>query len=178
MLSQVMIDKLNEQINLEFYSSNLYLQMSAWCEHKGFSGAATFLRLHANEERMHMERLFTYVNETGGMPILGTIGAPPHNFSSLGDLFEQTLEHECHITRCINGLVHTAFTSQDYSTFNFLQWYVAEQHEEETLFKTIVDRMALIGDDGKGLFFIDKELAELAKKSATITDGATTAGTV
>ncbi len=56
-----------------------------------------------------------------------------------------------------------AFTTQDYSTFNFLQWYVAEQHEEEKLFKSIVDRLSLVGEDGKGLYFIDKELAELAR---------------
>jgi ferritin len=110
--------------------------MSAWCEDKGFEGAATFLRQHAVEERQHMERLFTYVSETGAMPVLGAIEAPPHEFKSLGDIFRTTLEHEYHITKCINGLAHVAFTTQDYSTFNFLQWYVAEQHEEEKLFKS------------------------------------------
>ena len=172
MLAKAMIEKLNEQINLEFYSSNLYLQMSAWCEDKGFEGAATFLRPHAVEERQHMERLFTYVSETGAMPVLGAIEAPPHEFKSLGDIFRTTLEHEYHITKCINGLAHVAFTTQDYSTFNFLQWYVAEQHEEEKLFKSIVDRLSLVGEDGKGLYFIDKELAELAKGApASIMDG-------
>ena len=106
------------------------------------------------------------------MPVLGAIEAPPHEFKSLGDIFRTTLEHEYHITKCINGLAHVAFTTQDYSTFNFLQWYVAEQHEEEKLFKSIVDRLSLVGEDGKGLYFIDKELAELAKGApASIMDG-------
>jgi len=163
MLKASMIDKLNTQINLEFYSSNLYLQMSAWCEEKGFEGAAQFMRKHANEEMDHMTRLFTYVSETGALPILGAIDAPPHNFESLADLFQKTYEHECLITERINLLAHEAFTSQDYSTFNFLQWYVAEQHEEETLFKSILDKISLVGHDGHALFFVDKDLAEMAK---------------
>ena len=174
MLAQAMIDKLNEQINMEFFSSNLYLQMSAWCEDKGFEGAANFMRKHATEEMGHMHRLFTYVSETGGLPLLGAIEAPKADYASLLSLFEYTLEHEQLITRHINELAHTAFTTQDYSTFYFLQWYVAEQHEEEKLFKSIVDKIRLIGEDGKALFFIDKDLEQLAVKgSASIMNSAT-----
>lgn len=161
-----MVQQLNDQINLEFYSSNLYLQMSAWCEDKGFEGCAEFLRKHANEEMAHMNRLFTYVSETGSLPLIGAIDAPPHDFSSLKDVFEQTYQHECDVTRAINGLAHSAFTNQDYSTFNFLQWYVAEQHEEEKLFKGILDKLELIGENGQALFFIDKELAQLATEGS------------
>ncbi|EGR2796322.1 ferritin [Vibrio navarrensis] len=167
MLSQTMVDQLNEQINLEFFSSNLYLQMSAWCEDKGFDGAAQFLRTHAVEEMGHMQRLFTYVSETGALPILGAIAAPKHDFVSLGEVFRETYEHEKMITEQINKLAHLAFTCQDYSTFNFLQWYVAEQHEEEKLFKGILDKIELVGEDGKALFFIDKDLAQLAKEGSS-----------
>ncbi|MBD8513373.1 non-heme ferritin [Photobacterium sp. WH77] len=167
MLAQAMVEKLNEQINLEFFSSNLYLQMSAWCEDKGFEGAAEFLRIHAAEEMQHMQRLFTYVSETGALPILGTIEAPQHEFSSLGEVFRATYEHERLITERINKLAHVAFTTQDYSTFNFLQWYVSEQHEEEKLFKGILDKIELVGEDGKALFFIDKDLAAMAKQESS-----------
>ncbi|MGF1680844.1 non-heme ferritin [Photobacterium makurazakiensis] len=167
MLAQAMVEKLNEQINLEFFSSNLYLQMSAWCEDKGFEGAAEFLRAHAVEEMEHMQRLFTYVSETGAMPILGSIEAPKHEFASLGDVFRETYEHEQLITKQINTLAHVAFTTQDYSTFNFLQWYVAEQHEEEKLFKGVLDKIELVGEDGKALFFIDKDLAAMAKAGSS-----------
>jgi ferritin len=162
-----MVEKLNEQINLEFFSSNLYLQMSAWCEDKGFEGAAEFLRVHAAEEMEHMQRLFTYVSETGALPILGAIEAPKHDFTSLGDVFRETYEHECMITERINKLAHVAFESQDYSTFNFLQWYVAEQHEEEKLFKGILDKLELVGENGQALFFIDKDLAAMAKQGSS-----------
>jgi ferritin len=161
MLQSKMIEQLNQQINLEFYSSNLYLQMSAWCEDRSFDGAALFLRKHANEEMDHMKRLFTYVSETGGLPTIGAIDAPPHEFESLRDVFEQILEHECLITQKINDLAHVAFTSHDYSTFNFLQWYVAEQHEEEKLFKGIIDKLNLIGEDGPAMYMFDKDFASL-----------------
>jgi ferritin len=166
MLTDTMIEKLNEQINQEFYSSNLYLQMSAWCEDKGYEGAAAMLRGHAAEEMQHMNRLFTYVSETGALPVLGAVAAPPYQFTSLKDVFAQTYKHECLITKKINELTHVAFSTHDYSTFNFLQWYVAEQHEEEKLFKSILDKIQLVGEDGKALFWVDKDLADIAKNGS------------
>lgn len=161
MLTNDMTARLNEQLNLEFYSANLYLQMSAWCSDKGFEGAAAFLKSHSREEMEHMQRLFDYLSDTGAMPVLGSIAAPPVAFNSLADVFEQTYEHEQLITCKINELAHAAMTTQDYSTFHFLQWYVAEQHEEEKLFKAVLDKLALVGNSGKGLFFVDKDLAKM-----------------
>lgn len=109
-----------------------------------------------------MHRLFDYLSDTGAMPLLGAIEAPPSEFSSLAELFEKTYEHEKQITAEINKLAHVAMTTQDYSTFNFLQWYVAEQHEEEKLFKSILDKLAMVGDSGKALFLLDKDLNTLS----------------
>lgn len=161
MLKQAIIDKLNEQINLEFYSSNVYLQMSAWCSNNGFEGAAAFLLRHADEEMEHMQKLFTYVNETGALPLLGKIEAPKQQYASLREIFEETLEHEKYVTAKINELVEVTFANKDHSTFNFLQWYVAEQHEEEKLFSSIIDKFNLLGEEGRSLYFIDRELATL-----------------
>jgi len=161
MLTDKMLDKLNEQINVEFYSSNLYLQMASWCESQGLEGCADFLKSHADEEMGHMQRLFTYVNECGAMAKLGAIDAPPTDFASIDDVFERTLEHEKHVTGKINELADTAFQQKDYSTFNFLQWYVAEQHEEEKLFNTILDKMRIIGTDGRGLYHFDQEISKM-----------------
>lgn len=170
MLSATMIQKLNAQITLEQYSSNLYLQMSAWCDGKGFAGSAAFLRGHAAEELTHMYKLFDYVLETGAQAQLGSIAAPPADFASLEAVFKMTYEHELKITKSINDVVATALAEQDFSTFQFLQWYVAEQHEEERLFKSILDKIGIIGLDGKGIYFLDKEIRKLAgsEKSPSI----------
>ncbi|TNG94141.1 non-heme ferritin [Pasteurellaceae bacterium USgator11] len=162
MLSKKIIDDLNAQLNLEFFSSNLYLQMSAWCEKKGFPGAAQFLLAHADEEMQHMRRLFTYLTETGALAVIGKIEAPQQQFSSLKEVFELTYEHEKLVTSKINELVDTTFKEKDFSSFNFLQWYVAEQHEEEKLFSGILDKFNLVGTDGRGLYHIDADLAGLA----------------
>jgi ferritin len=177
MLSKAMTARLNEQINLEMFSSHLYLQMSSWCAYKALDGCATFLNQHAAEEMTHMHRLINYLQETGELAILGGMEAPPAKFNSLQELFEKIYAHEQFITSKINELVHLATTESDYSTVQFLQWYVAEQHQEEFLFKGILDKMQLIGTEGQGLFFIDREIANLAttkaKEATSMTQGTT-----
>ncbi|WP_436892902.1 non-heme ferritin [Siccibacter turicensis] len=161
MLKADMIEKLNAQMNLELFSSLLYQQMSAWCSYHSFEGAAAFLRRHAQEEMTHMQRLFDYLTDTGSLPRINAIPSPFAEYASLDTLFTATYEHEQLITGKINELAHTAMVSQDYPTFNFLQWYVAEQHEEEKLFKSVLDKLSLVGKSGEALYFIDKELATL-----------------
>lgn len=161
MLTEKVVNNLNQQINLEFYSSNLYLQMSSWCLSKGLDGSAKFLKAHAGEEMGHMQRLFDYVNECGSIATLGEIKAPPTEFESITSIFQQTYDHESLVTRSITKLVHSAFENQDYSTFNFLQWYVAEQHEEERIFKSILDKINIIGTEGRGIYHIDQVIGNL-----------------
>lgn len=170
MISSNLQKRLNKQINLEFFSANLYLQMSSWCEYKGLDGCSDFFQQHSDEEMSHMRRLFQYVNETGAMAIIGSIDAPDSNYESIKDVFQKTYEHECLITSEINDLAKASFEEGDFSTYNFLQWYVAEQHEEEHLFKSILDKISLIGTDGNGLYFIDQEVSKLidSKKESII----------
>ncbi len=165
MLSKNLVGKLNDQINLEFFSSNLYLQMAAWCESQGLRGSAFFLAKHAGEEMEHMRKLFDYVNETGSLAVLGAIAAPATDYPSLGDLFTKVLAHEREVTARINAIVDAALQEKDFATFNFLQWFVAEQHEEENLIGEIVDKVKLVGGDGRGLFLLDREIASIGARA-------------
>ncbi len=161
MLSDALLTKFNEQIGIEFESSNLYLQMSSWCGFNGLDGCAAFLREHSAEEMDHMFRLFDYVNETGAKALIPALSRPRSEFESIRDVFETTYKHEQFVTGKINELVHAAFTEHDYSAFNFLQWYVAEQHEEEALFKKVIDLVDMVGTDGQGLFYLDREISKV-----------------
>lgn len=161
MLSEKTIESLNHQINLEIYSSHLYLQMSSWCSYQSLEGCANFLSQHADEEMMHMRRLFNYLQETGALAIISGMQAPPAKFESLTQMFEKIYAHEQLVTSKINDLVHLANTEPDYATLQFLQWYVAEQHQEEFLFKSILDKIKLIGTEGQGIFFIDREIGSM-----------------
>ena len=149
---------LNEQISKEEYSSRLYLSMAIWCEVNGYPGAASFLYQHAEEERGHMLKLVHFVNDRGGKTKLMAVDVPPADFESLVEVFTQILEHEIYITDSINKLYSVTVEEKDYTTGNFLQWYITEQFEEENLFKTILDKIKLLGNDKAGMFHIDKEL--------------------
>lgn len=157
---------LNDQIQKEEYSSRLYLSMAIWTEVNGFPGASAFLYHHAEEERMHMLKLVHFVNDRNGVARLLDVGIPPTDFKSLEDAFVKIKEHEEFITASINELYGLTIKEKDYTTGNFLQWYINEQIEEESLFNTILDKIKLAGADRAGMFHIDKELAKMIGTSA------------
>jgi len=163
MLSEKILNLLNEQIGHEFYSANFYLAMSSWATSKGLHGTAAFLEKHCDEEMVHMRKLFSYVNDTGAHAIVPQLSKPPQDYESIKDVFAKTLEHEVFITGKINDLVDACLQEKDYSTFNFLQWYVSEQHEEEMLFRSIIELLEIVGVEGRGLFLVDKEIGKRAK---------------
>lgn len=158
MISKEMESRLNDQIAKEAYASFLYLSMSAWCEYKGLNGCANFMRRQSAEEHMHMTKLIDYLFETNARAIVSAIEQPPADFENPKSLFEEVLEHEKHVTQSINELVEYAMVDKDHSTYNFLQWYIEEQREEENLMRSILDKIQLIGDSPQSLYFIDKEL--------------------
>jgi len=164
MLTEKLYKKMNEQMMLEFESANIYKAMSTWCQAQGFNGAARFLNQHSSEEMEHMEKLFRYINETGVQAIIGELKAPKSTFDSLKEVFEKTYEHEQYITQKIFALADLALESKDFSTFGFLQWYTAEQHEEEALFKGIIEKFEIIGTEGRGLFMVDREIGNLVQQ--------------
>ncbi|MCI6313541.1 MAG: non-heme ferritin [Helicobacter sp.] len=163
MITQNIVKLLNEQIAKEMFAANLYLSMSSWCYENSFDGAGLFLFQHADEESGHAKRLITYLNETDSKVIITEVATPESNFNGLLDVFEKTYAHEQKITQSINNLVDCTLQSKDYPTFNFLQWYVSEQHEEEALFRGIVDKIKLIGSSGDGLYLADRFIKDLTK---------------
>ncbi|MDX1628475.1 MAG: ferritin [Fulvivirga sp.] len=152
---------LNQQIVMEGKSSAYYLSMASWCDTKGYAKSANFLYKHSEEERAHMLKLFSYINDAGGHALQPAIADVPHEFDSLRAVFEQILEHEIEVTLSINNIVDHCFKHKDYATFNFLQWYVTEQREEETLARRAVEIFDIIGEDGVGLWTIDQEIGKL-----------------
>jgi len=164
MLSAKVSSALNKQVELEASSSQYYLAMASWSETQGLNGISTFLYGHADEERMHMLKLIKFLNERGGHGIVPTLKQPPVTFKSVKAVFEEILKHEIKVTEEINNLVEITLKEKDYTTHNFLQWYVSEQIEEEALARKIVDKLKLIGDDKSGLYFFDHDLETMAAK--------------
>jgi ferritin len=166
MISEKVEKAINDQIKKEEYSSRLYLAMASWCQKNGFPGAAAFLYAHSDEERMHQLKFVHYLNDRNGYAVLEPIEQPPHNYENLLKMFQEILKHEQYITGSINDLFEISMNEKDYITANFLQWYITEQLEEETLVGGILDQMELAGNEKSGLFHIDKELGGLAAAEA------------
>ena len=154
-------DLLNQQIDMEGKSAAYYLSMASWCDMKGYSNSAQFLYLHSEEERQHMLKLFSYINNAGGHALQPETTGIKHQFKSLLEVFELILEHEIKVTRSINKLVDHCFNIKDFTTFQFLQWFVTEQREEETLARRALELFDIIGEEGVGLWTIDLEIGKL-----------------
>ena len=158
MLSQDLQKALNKQVKIEGDSSQIYLAMASWAENQGFEGIATFMYSQSDEERMHMLKLIKYINQRGGEALIPNVEQPQLDHTSFKTLFKQLFEHELFVSQSINELVHISLQERDYATHNFLQWYVAEQIEEEATARTILDKINLIGDDKGGLYLFDNDI--------------------
>lgn len=169
MLKDTIQKALNKQVELEASSSQFYLAMASWAETQGLTGSATFLYEHSDEERLHMLKLIKFINERGGKATIPALSAPPSSFNGLKQIFESLFEHELNVTDSINNVVDLCLSEKDYTTHNFMQWYVAEQLEEEALARTIIDKLNMIGEDKGGLYMFDRDLESMtaAKKQAT-----------
>lgn len=166
MLNHRVEKALNDQIAKEAYASSSYLAMASWCETQGLRGCTAFFYAQSDEERVHMLKLIKYVNASGGQATIPALDEPKATYKSVNDVFETSLKQEQDVTKSINKLVELAFSVKDHASYNFLQWYVAEQHEEERLFKGILDIIHLGGKDPRSLLLIDKEIAVLRAAEA------------
>lgn len=171
MLSKTIESALNKQIRIEAESSQVYLAMAVWAEVKGLEGISNFMYDQSDEEREHMLKLVKFVNERGGHAHVSALNAPNVSFDSFQKMFEKLLEHEIFVSESINELVHISLQEKDYATHNFLQWYVAEQIEEEATARTILDKINMIGDDKGGLYLFDRDIQQISVVSSAAPDG-------
>ena len=161
MLSAVIEAALNKQIKVEAQSSQVYLSMASWAEVLGFEGVAKFMYAHSDEERMQMLKMVKFVNERGGHAKVSQLEAPPVQFGSFKEMFQELFNHEVKVSAHINDLIDICLQEKDHATHNFLQWYVSEQIEEEALARNILDKINLIGDDKGGFYLFDNDIKSL-----------------
>ncbi|ASJ04745.1 ferritin [Thermococcus barossii] len=164
MLSERMLKALNEQVTKELFSAYFYLGIAAYFKEKGFDGFATWMEAQAEEELGHAMRIYDYIFDRGGRVELGRIEKPKQDFESSLKAFEAVYLHEVGVTESIYRLVDIAEEEKDRATYQFLQWFVEEQVEEEATAKAIVDKLRIIGDNPNGLFMLDRELGQRGPK--------------
>lgn len=159
MISPKIQDAINAQINAELWSAYLYLSMGMHFEAEGNTGIANWFRIQFKEEQAHAEIFINYMVSRGGRVVLKAIDAVPTQWDSPLAAFEATLAHEEKVTSLINNIYALAEAEKDYATRGKLDWFIAEQVEEEETAKNLIDRLKLIGDNGLALYMLDQELA-------------------
>jgi ferritin len=152
MLNQKIEDILNDQVQKEGYSANLYLSMASWAEKNGFSGIARWMFAQSNEEQMHMLKFIEYINERGGHAIVPAFDQPPIEHGTVKEMFEAVMKHEQSITESINNIVAATIDLKDYTTNSWIQWFITEQIEEEASVSLILDKLNMLGSENMYMF--------------------------
>lgn len=166
---------LSVQMNQELLQSHNYLSYGIWAADKGYSGIGNFLMRHSQEEREHAIKFMQYVLNRGGKPEVALTPKPSGDPSGLTDCFNRVFQHEVENTTAIYKLVDLALQEKDWATWNFLQWFVKEQIEEETLAMALIDKLKIAGGDQasrESVYVLDKEL-ESASDDASLARDAT-----
>ena len=160
-LSEKLAKALNEQMTKEAHASQIYLSYAAWADSNGYSGIANFLFRHAAEERNHMMKLLEYILKRGTKVKVTAIPAPIADPVSVNNCFEKVFEQECDDTKAIYKLVKMSLKEEDWATWNFMQWFVKEQTEEENLAISLLDKIKIAGGEkatGNALYELNKDL--------------------
>ena len=141
-----MIEKiLNDQINKEALASQLYLSHSIWANTMGYDGFASFLYKQSNEEREHMMKIVNHMIVRDLTPEIGTIPAVKEKPETIYECFHQVYDHECYITKSIEDIINISMEKKDWKTFEFMQWFIKEQIEEENHIKSVLDKFNIAG---------------------------------
>jgi ferritin len=160
MISENLINELNEQIKFEIFSANLYLAMSAYCADEDLDGFANFFRVQAEEENFHAMKFFDYIIERGERVTIKAIDEPENKYSSVLDAFKKAYAHEQFVTKRIYKLMDLATGEREHATISFLKWFVDEQVEEESTFNTIIKKLERMEENKSALYMLDTELAQ------------------
>jgi ferritin len=164
-LSKSIAATLNAQMTKEAHASQIYLSYAAWADQKGFGGIANFLFKHAQEERNHMMKILEFILKRGGQVEVTAIPAPPENPISINNCFEKIFKHEVDNTNAVYKLVKMSHDEEDWATWNFMQWFVKEQVEEETLVMNLLDKIKIAGGEKISsdiLYSFDRDIEKIS----------------
>jgi ferritin len=160
MINEKIQKAINDQIQAEMGSANIYLSMAACFHSAGMDGMAKWMHVQVKEENIHAMKFFGYIVDRGGRVEIGAIEKPPFEWSSPLEAFKAAYKHEQYITGRINSLMKLAFDEGDTATLVFLQWFVTEQVEEESNTSKIVQMLEKVGESTNGLYMVDHNLGK------------------
>lgn len=158
MVSKDLLQQLNDQMNFEFESSQIYLAMAAFCASENLDGFANFFKVQAEEEKFHAMKFFNYINTIGQRAIVTGYESPRNDYDSILTTFEYAFSHEQKVTKRIYDLSDVALAEREHATISFLKWFIDEQLEEEATFDQIIQKLKRISGDSTAIYLLDEEL--------------------
>ncbi len=168
-MDKKVIELLNDQINKEFYSAYLYLEIANFFNDQDLDGFSNWYTIQAQEERDHALLFLKYLQQNSIPVELKTIDKPEANFKTALDPLLKGAEHERYVTDLIHNIYDAAYSVKDFRTMQFLDWFVKEQAEEEENADKLVNKYKLFGDDPKSLYLLDQELAARVYTAPSLT---------
>lgn len=168
-MKSIISDMLSRQVNKELFSAYLYLEFHNIMEDRGLTGFAHWFRIQVQEERDHGMLFYDYLHHNNQKVALEAIEKPETTASTVMEILQASLAHEEFITASINDIYEVALREKDYRTKEFLDWFVKEQGEEEANFNLLIDKVRLVGEDNRGIYMLDKELASRVYSPPSLT---------
>ncbi|MCI5064116.1 ferritin [bacterium] len=165
MLTEKLETLLNKQLNLELFSAYTYLAMGSYMDERSLDGFAHWMKLQAEEELQHAQKIYTYLSDLGAKVRFEALDRPKQEFDSILDVFQTALEHEKKLARELNEISSVASEERDNTTAGFLDWFLNEQVEEVAQTNTICDKLKLIGEDGQGILLLNNELRDRQREA-------------
>jgi len=162
-LSKTLAKALNQQMTNEAHNAQIYLAYASWADSEGYEGIANFLFRHANEERNHMMKILEYILKRGAKVVVSAIPSPGPDPKSVNDCFEKVFKSEVENTASIYDIVNKSMEEKDWATWNFMQWFVKEQTEEETLALDLLSKIKVAGGEKAhhdALYTLDNDLGK------------------
>ncbi|MFD0678812.1 MULTISPECIES: ferritin [unclassified Paenibacillus] len=160
MLNDALSKALNDQLNFEFYSAQVYLAMAAYCSAESLDGFANFYIVQAEEERFHAMKIYKFLNDRGRRAFIMGMENPNNEYKSMLDVFQHAFEHEQLVTQRFYDLSDLAMNEREHATINFLKWFIDEQVEEEAMFDSIINKLKRIDTDSNAFFMLDAEFSQ------------------
>jgi ferritin len=168
MINKELVSLLNNQINMEWYSAYFYLDIYSYYTDKNLNGFGNWFNVQTQEERDHAQLFTKYLLNNSEKVALQDVKASNMSFNDFREPANAAFEHEKKVTASINNIYAVAYEQKDFRTMQFLDWFVKEQGEEEKNTEDIVKRYDLFGNDARGLYLLDAELAARIYAPATL----------
>ncbi|RXZ82558.1 ferritin [Paenibacillaceae bacterium] len=159
-MNEELHNALNEQMNFEFYSSQVYLSMAAYLSGESLDGFANFFIVQAEEERFHAMKIYQFLNNRGKRATIQGMPTPRNDYKSVLEVYEEGYKHELEVTERFYHLSDLALNEREHATIQFLKWFIDEQVEEEAMFDAIIQKLKRIDKDSNAFFMLEAEFAQ------------------